>query len=148
MLLSMSAVPASAVPQNHQSHAACRAASNQVIESLEDGRELTIETLTAGPAHPNQPDGRTYTYGFSMRGSANMSVIQSPVFMASIATEFLDNCSQAGTVTYGIAGTGIMAVAGEVDGTVQVFQCAEDIGRYPDRTNNAPLPWGYAFCSL
>ena len=140
--------PALAVPQNHQSHAACRNASDQVIASLEDGRDLRVDTLTSGPAYRNHPEERTYSYGFNMRGSANMSVIQSPVFMASVASAFLDDCSNAGTVTFGVAGSGIIATLGEVNGSVQLFQCAEDIGRYPRRDDNRPLPWGYQFCSL
>ncbi|MEO0769568.1 MAG: hypothetical protein AAFY72_09060 [Cyanobacteria bacterium J06649_4] len=148
MGLFLISAPALAVPHNYQSHANCRNASNQVIASLEDERDLRVDTLTSSPSYRNYSAERTHRYGFNMRGSGNMSVIQSPVFMASVASAFLDDCSHAGTVTFGVAGTGIFATFGEVDGNVQRFQCAEDIGRYPRRDDNRPLPWGYQFCSL
>ncbi|MEN8445977.1 MAG: hypothetical protein ABG776_13285 [Cyanobacteria bacterium J06555_13] len=147
--LTLAAAPALAVPQNYQSHAACRSASDSVITALEDGRDLDIDSLSTRPVDQSSyPPNRPTNYSFVMRGGAALSVMNSSVMMTAIGADFLEGCSNAGAVSLGIWGSGIMATVGQVDGTYQLFQCAESLN-LPTVGRDLPTPpWGYQYCGL
>ena len=121
----------------------CVNAISSVESQLQSDRNITLEQseINNRNAPGTPPEGRPNQYAFGMGGSAVEGVMSSPVFLNSLATQVIDNCSSISSVSFGLWQSGFVSVYGLLpSGEVEPFKCPEDYEFNPDTDRD--LVWG------
>jgi hypothetical protein len=136
----------SASAEDNRDDKSCEVAIARAKERISQGRDIRIvssESADSTPRYPDHPNGRPLIFTILLDGNAARSVMNSPVFQKTIASEIIRACSSVGAVSFGKYQTGWGSTVGLMaDGTIESFQCAE-MGR--DRPNPS---WGQEYCDL
>lgn len=120
----------------------CTATISKAQRIIEAGRSIQVlfSTQDISELYPDHPVNRPYRYVFTMQGSANRSILSSPKFMKSIATNIINQCNSISLVTFGLYASDVDSSIGLMpNGSVNFFDCLEaGTGR--------GVTWGQAIC--
>lgn len=133
------AAPIAAQPQR-----SCGEAIAQTEQRLRTFPNTEIRTRTQRPhGYSDGPAGRPDSYSFILTGSGAPSILASPAVMNSMAAQLIENCSEAGLVSFSATPTDSgYANYGWMPGRlVRPFQCR--LGTNSDRP---PAKWGEQIC--
>lgn len=124
----------------------CRKAIKRVENQLQTDRQLTIELSEMSDSNASIApfEDRPHKYIFGIGGNAASSVMSSPVFSKSLATQIINNCDSVSSVSFGLWQTGWHEIYGLMpNGEIKIFECPEDfdVPYYKD------FEWGES-CSL
>lgn len=131
--------PIAAQPQR-----SCGDAIAQTEQRLRAFPNTEIRTRTQRThGYSDGPAGRPDGYSFILMGSGAPSVLASPAAMNSIAAQLIENCSEAGLVSFSAAPTdsGYVNYGFMPGRLVRPFQCK--LGANSDR---GPAEWGEQIC--
>jgi len=143
------------VAQERTSQEICMEAIGAAKTRLLDGRSITLRTrllnLSDSRDYPgDRSQGLVFILAKSSGvGSASddVTVLTSPVFMKSIATDVIEHCRSFSYVAFGADRTGWHIPFGLINGNVEEFQCR--VGLYgSEATSTSVMPWGFYDCSL
>jgi hypothetical protein len=146
------AIPTSANAQERNAQEMCMDALNLAQSRILDNRTINLQVrafdLSGRVGSPSdRPKGVEFRMAdFSRPGPTpdGETILTSPVFMKSIATDVIDRCSTVSYVTFSAASTGWQVPHGLVNGTVEAFQCMER----PEGRRGFTPPWGFYDCSI
>ena len=137
------AAPATAQESLLQLDSQCRGAIQSAQERLEQNRSLTtnIHVVNMVDSRAEYPEGQPLSIGFTLRGSAAPSVMQSPQMLKAISTEIITNCQPVSTVTFSVFPTDWSTAYGWfADGRIEEFKCLA-----PEHSGGR-TPYGYQSC--
>lgn len=122
----------------------CQGAKAEAINAVTQGRNLTLRTQTYDLSnYADRPANRDEDFALIMEGPAAESILNSPRFMTTLATQIMAACSSVGTVTFAYDRSGWFATLGIfADGSIDFFECVE-----PGPNSTDVLPWGYRYCT-
>ena len=109
-----------------------RSGSLRLIASVQNriisGRQVTIELSEINNhGYFNYPQNRPNGYSFGMTGNATNSIMNSPVFSKSLATQIINNCNSISSVSFGLWQSGWVEVYGLMPNReIKMFECPED----------------------
>jgi hypothetical protein len=119
---------------------------NTAKERITRGRDLRIVrfgNVDASLTYSDHPNGRPLILQILLEGKAAESVMSSPVFQKTVASEIIRSCGSVSAVDFGLYRTSWGSMTGLMpDDTIQPFQCLE-----PDR-DMPKISWGQQICGL
>ena len=130
-------------PVKAEESQSCTASIANAQKQIETGRSLEalIRVFDVSKSYSDYPQDRSAGYSFALKGKAASTVIRSPKFMKSIATDVIQNCRSVSMVTFVVWETDNIATFGLFpSGKVEGFQCVE-FDRHGSRT-----VWGKQVC--
>jgi len=126
----------------------CDLAVASVENQLTSGRSLQIEMsekVSGDELFGKPPAERPERHSFGMSGDAVSSVMGSPVFLNSLATEIINDCDTVSAVSFNLWQSDYIEVFGLKDGqNVERFTCSlEGYDPYDPETHKGRKPsWG------
>ncbi|MBW4590132.1 hypothetical protein G7B40_039810 [Aetokthonos hydrillicola Thurmond2011] len=81
----------------------CSTALRTASGRIEKGRRVKVVSITKydfRQEYSDYPKDRPFSYGFVLDGTATGTVLQSGKFLTAISTEVINNCPNAGMVTF------------------------------------------------
>jgi hypothetical protein len=135
-------VQSSASAESGRTEDSCKVAMNTAKERITRGRDLRIVSFGNVDAPPDHPNGRPLISRIVLEGKAANSVMSSPNFQKTVASEIIRSCGSVSAVDFAMYRSGWSSMTGLMpDGTIQPFQCLE-----PSR--ELKVSWGQQVCGL
>lgn len=154
-IISLKVLPLQAQNINSESKE-CQSAIASVEDRLKTGRQLTIEMSEMSDANASITPfkDRPNKYILGIGGNAAPSVMGSPVFSKSLATQIINNCDSVSSVSFGLWQSGWVNEYGLMsDGKIKIFECPKGFDDYPKVTADGEIEyfrdfkWGES-CSM
>jgi hypothetical protein len=124
----------------------CQDAINRSRSKLEMVNSRVGSSNIRNHSYTSYPEGRSLEYVIGIRGSGSADVLNSPVFLRSIADDIISQCKDIGLFSVGLDRSSIGRSYGIMyDGSVKQFRCVGDV--YPGRSSRIlKLDWGDTVC--
>jgi hypothetical protein len=138
-------VQSSASAESERTENSCKVAMNRAKERITRGRDLRLVSfgnVDVALTYPDHPNGRPLILQIVLEGKAASSVMSSPAFQKTVASEIIRSCGSVSAINFAMYRSGWVSMTGLMpDGTIQGFQCFEADPRLK-------LSWGQQVCSL
>lgn len=144
------------VAQERTSQEICMEAIGAAKTRILDGRTINLQArLLNLPDSSGYPGDRSQALSFTMARSSGvgatrdgLTVLASPVFMKSIATNVIEQCRSFSYVEFGGANSAWYIPFGLINGNVEEFQCIEEELLFREGGTLRSMPWGFYDCSI
>ena len=144
------------VAQERTSQEICMEAIGAAKTRILDGRTINLQARLLNLSDSRgYPGDRSQGLSFIMARSSGVgstpdgvTVLTSPVFMKSIATDVIEQCRSFSYVEFAGANTGWHIPFGLINGNVEKFQCIREDLLYREGGTLRSMPWGFYDCYL